>query len=171
MPAGDGQRRDLLAPWTRRPVNDFSPQARSLIRRASIMGQIGAAAGALSAFWLDATSAQYHGGTADFSGWGMGMFIFAALPLWLAARNVDAHPRLVSVLLAVCGAWLVAPSLWGLIDPALFVAPDYMVEPTRAPEGIQLICSLVLISGALLLAAAYFAFKADSLSTERGARH
>ncbi len=167
MPADDSHRPSLLAPWLRHPARAVPPRARSLLRRASILGQIGAAAGALSAFWLDASSAQYHGGTADVTGWGMGIFILAALPLWLAARNIDSHPRLVSILLVVCGVWLAAPSLWGLLDPALFVAPEYMVEPTSAPEGIQMICSLVLISGALLLIAAYFGFRAHSLLSSR----
>jgi hypothetical protein len=135
----------------RHPSYAASPRTRSLLRRASILGQIGAAAGALTAFWLDAASAQYHGGTADVTGWGIGIFLFVALPLWIAARNVDSHPRLVSVLFVVGGVWLAVPSLWGLVDPALFVAPDYMIEPTSAPEGIQLICSLVLISGRVLL--------------------
>ena len=167
MPADDSHRPSLLAPWLRHPARAVPPRARSLLRRASILGQIGAAAGALSAFWLDASSAQYHGGTADVTGWGMGIFILAALPLWLAARNIDSHPRPVSILLVVCGVWLAAPSLWGLVDPALFVAPEYMVEPTSAPEGIQMICSLVLISGALLLIAAYFGFRAHSLLSSR----
>ena len=166
MPTDDSDRRGILAPWARRPVRVLPPRYRALTKRASILGQIGAAAGALTAFWLDAASAQYHGGTADVTGWGIGIFIFAALPLWIAARNVETHPQLVSILLAVCGVWLVVPSLWGLVDPALFVAPDYMIEPTSAPEGIQLICSLVLISGALLLLAAYFGFKAHSLSSD-----
>jgi hypothetical protein len=170
MPADDSHRPSLLAPWLRHPVRVVPPRARSLLRRASILGQIGAAAGALSAFWLDASSAQYHGGTADVTGWGMGIFILAALPLWLAARNVDSRPRLVSILLLVCGVWLAAPSLWGLVDPAVFVAPDYMIEPTSAPEGIQMICSLVLISGALLLIAAYFGFRAHSLLSSRESR-
>jgi hypothetical protein len=165
MPTDDSHRRGLSAPWQRHPARAVSPRVRSLLKRASILGQIGAAAGALTAFWLDATSAQYHGGTADVTGWGIGIFILAALPVWIAARNVDSHPRVVSILLLVCGAWLAAPALWGLVDPALFVAPDYMVEPTSAPESIQLICSLVLISGALLLIAAYCGFKAESLTS------
>jgi len=167
MPTDDGQRRGLLAPWPRRPAPTMSPRARSLFRRASILGQIGAAAGALTAFWLDAASAQYHGGTADVTGWGMGIFLFAALPLWIAARNVESHPWVVSILLLVCGVWLAAPGLWGLVDPAFFVAPDYMIEPTSAPEGIQLVCSLVLISGTLLLVAAYFGFRAHSLLSSK----
>jgi hypothetical protein len=167
MPADDGHRRSLFAPWPRHPARAVPPRSRSLFKRASILGQIGAAAGALTAFWLDVASAQYHGGAADVAGWGMGIFLFAALPLWIAARNVDSRPRLVSTLFVIGGVWLAVPSLWGLVDPALFVAPEYMIEPTRAPEGIQLICSLVLISGALLLVAAYLGFKAHSLSLSR----
>jgi hypothetical protein len=167
MPADDSHRPSLLAPWLRHPARAVPPRARSLLKKASILGQIGAAAGALSAFWLDATSAQYHGGTADVAGWGMGIFILAALPLWIAARNFDSHPRLVSILFLVCGVWLALPSLWGLVDPAIFVAPDFMIEPTSAPEGIQMICSTVLISGTLLLIAAYFGFRANSLLSGR----
>jgi hypothetical protein len=157
MPEDDGNRRDLRVPWLRHPASGLPMHDRRLIRRASLLGQIGAAAGALTAFWLDATSAQYHGGTADAAGWGVGIFIFAALPLWLAARNVDSHPRPVSLLFLICGAWLAVPALLGIIDPAIFIAPEYMVEPTQAPEGIRLICLVVLVPGALLLAAAYFA--------------
>jgi hypothetical protein len=156
-----------MTPWPRHPERTLSPRTQSLLRRASILGQIGAAAGALTVFWLDASSAQYHGGTADVSGWGMGLFILAALPLWIAARNLESHPKVVSILLLIAGVWLAAPALWGLIDPALFIAPDYMIEPTRAPESIQLVCSFVLISGALLLLAAYFGLRAHSQLTSR----
>ena len=167
MPANDSHRPSFLAPWLRHPARVVPLRARNLLRRASIIGQIGVAAGALSAFWLDATSAQYHGGTADVTGWGIGIFILAALPVWVAVRNIDSHPRPVSILLLVCGVWLAAPSLWGLADPGLFIAPEFMVEPTSAPEGIRMISSLVLVSGALLLLASYFGFKADSLLSGR----
>jgi hypothetical protein len=135
-------------------------RSATMVKLASILGQIGAGAGAVSAFWLDVTSAQYHGGKADFAAWGLGLFIVAALPLWLAARNVDAHPRLVALAFVACGIWLAVPSVWGLIEPSLFIAPAYMVEPTRAPEGIRLACTFVLTSGVLLLTAALFAFRA-----------
>lgn len=137
-----------------------------MVKLASVLGQTGAVAGGVSAFWLDVTSVQYHGGEADFPAWGLGLFVLAALPLWLAARHVDAHPRFVAVVFVLCGVWLAVPSLWGLIDPALFIAPDYLVEPTRAPEGIQLVCAVVLASGVLLLAAAFFAFRAAAVTAD-----
>ena len=167
MPVDDRHRRDLQTSWLRRAPSRIPVHDRRLTRRASRLGQVGAAAGAFTAFWLDVTSAQYHGGKADASGWGMGIFILAALPVWLAARNIDSHPRPVSILLLVAGVWLALPSLLGLVDPAFFIAPDYMVEPTRAPEGIRLVCSLVLVSGALLLGAAYFGFRVAASASSR----